>query len=68
MMAAPASRHASASAAISSALIGTLGLRSFGVAPLMAASMMTGAAERSSLFAIGFSVLSGMVVPRLSGA
>src|SRR5205807_2771634 len=38
----PASRHASASAAISSGVIGTLGLASFLVAPLMAASMITG--------------------------
>src|SRR5579864_1300644 len=42
MIAAPASMHASASAAISSGVIGTLGLRALVVTPLMAASMITG--------------------------
>ena len=45
MTAAPASMAARASAAISSGVRGTLGLRSLGVAPLMAASMITGAAD-----------------------
>ena len=40
-MAAPASKQAWASATSSSSLIGTLGLRDFFVAPLMAASMIT---------------------------
>src|SRR3954462_14399242 len=42
MIEAPASMHASASAAISSGVIGTFGFLSFFVAPLMAASTMTG--------------------------
>ena len=42
MMAAPASRQASASAAISSGVRGTFGFRSLVVAPLIAASMITG--------------------------
>ena len=42
MMAAPAAMHASASAAISSGVVGTRGLRDFGVAPLSAASITTG--------------------------
>src|SRR4051812_24388403 len=39
---APASRQANASAAISAAVLGTCGLASLDVPPLMAASMMTG--------------------------
>src|SRR3954449_182524 len=41
MIAAPASSVRSASAAISSAVFGTLGFASFDVPPLIAASMMT---------------------------
>ena len=41
-IAAPASMHARASAAISSGSTGTCGLRAFEVMPLIAASMMTG--------------------------
>jgi hypothetical protein len=41
-IAAPASKQASASATISSSLIGTFGFWSFVVAPLMATSMITG--------------------------
>ena len=44
---APAARHASASAAISSGCRGMFGLRSFVVVPLIAASMMTGSAMSS---------------------
>ena len=46
MIAAPASRQASASAISSSVEIGTFGLRRLLVAPLIAASMITGVATR----------------------
>ena len=47
-MAAPASMQRTASAAISAGVRGTLGLRDFGVPPLSAASMITGAGIQSS--------------------
>src|SRR5436190_18085986 len=51
MIDAPAAMHRNDSAAISSAVLGTLGLAALEVAPLMAASMMTGSGITRSLFA-----------------
>src|SRR3954471_19298829 len=76
MIDAPASMHASASAAISSGVIVTFGFLSFFVAPLMAASITTGTtiarpydgsvrASRESLQATGLRVPVGRDLRRL---
>src|SRR5437764_12811822 len=76
MIDAPAPMHANASAAISLGVIGTLGFLSFFVAPLMAASTMTGStiarpydgsvrAGRESLQAAGIRVSVGRDLRRL---